>query len=194
MFDLKKKNEEASDPTSFMVESDAPAAFFNAASIKQFKYYLASIEHNRHYHFSTGGQWSMHELMTYLLSITGPADIWKSTWAISEDPVRAIMDLQARKIVRSIKCIFDHKVKEQKSKAYLLAQSNFDHVTLTHCHAKVTVIRNERWSISVSGSANDTRNPRIERGVICTVPEIAEEDIRWMEAVMNGEKIFKVRG
>jgi hypothetical protein len=193
LFDITEKRQEEKTDTSFFRETNAASEYFNAASIKQFKIYLSKLEHNRNYHFSTGGQWSMHELMIYLLSITGPADIWKSTWAISEEPVRVIIELLDKKIIRSVKCIFDYKVKEQKSKAFLLAQSNFNSVTLAHCHAKVMVIKNENWSVSVSGSANDTRNPRIERGVICTVPEIAEEDIRWIEAVIKGEKIFKVR-
>lgn len=174
-------------------DTAAPAEFFNAASLKQFKLRLDPLKANHHYHFPTGGQWSIHELMTYLLSVIGPADIWKSTWAISEDVVQSIMYLQEKKVIRSMRCIFDYKVVEQKSKAFHLAKSNFTQVTLAHCHAKVMVLKNDKWTISVFGSANDTRNPRIERECICTVPEIAEQDITWMEAVMNGVKIFKVR-
>lgn len=175
------------------IESAAPGELFNAASLKQFKNRLAKLKQEHHYHFPFGGQWCIHELVTYLLSITGPADIWKSTWAISEPVVRDIMYLQEKKVIRSIRCIFDYKTVEQKSKAYHLAQTNFTQVTLTHSHAKVTVLKNEKWCITVFGSANDNRNPRVERGCICTVKAVAEDDIRWMEALMRKEKIFSVR-
>jgi len=174
-------------------EAAGDVEFMNAGSLKLFKQKLSGIEQNKHYHFSTGGQWSMHELISYLLTITGSADIYKSTWAISEDPVRAFMDLKNKKVIRSIHCIFDYKTKEQKSPAYLLAKENFDTITLAHCHAKATVLINEQWGISVSGSANDTRNPRIERGVICTHRDVAEFDIAWMKEVMHGNNPFKVR-
>ena len=191
LFDLQPGPKQS--PTQFALETNAPAEYFNAASIRLFKHWLGAIKHNHHYHFSTGGQWSMHELMIYLLGITGPAYIWKSTWAISEEPVRAIIDLKKKGVILRIKCIFDYKVKEQKSRAFHLAQENFDQVTLAKCHAKVMVIQNDQWAITVAGSANDTRNPRIERGVICSVAAVAQADIGWMEAVMNGEKPFKVR-
>jgi hypothetical protein len=176
------------------LNSDAPGVFINAASLKYFKSQLADIEPNKHYHFNTGGQWSMHELLEYLLNITGPADIFISTWAISEDPVRALMEMKNVGYIRNIKCIFDYKIKEQKSKAFLLAEQNFDKVKLDKCHAKVTVITNASWGITIPGSANYTRNPRIERGIVCTDPEAAEFDLTWMNAILNGEPFFKVRG
>jgi hypothetical protein len=189
LFDLAAKENTKEE----VIESNTPSDFINAASLKYFKSILKNVKSNRHYHFVTGGQWNMYELMAYVLTITGSADLWKCTWAISEDPVRAIIDLKKRNVIRSIKCILDYKVPDQKSKAYLLAKSNFDFIALSRCHAKVTVIKNKKWSVSIFGSANDTRNPRIERCCVCTVPEVAEEDIRWMEAVMNNENIFKVR-
>lgn len=192
LFKVTNPDFETATDESF-AKTAAGGSLFNAASIKQFKKKLEKLEQNYHYHFPTGGQWSMHELITYLLSISGPADIWKCTWAISEDVVRAFMDLQEKKVILSMNCIFDYKVTDQKSKAFHLAETNFTSVTLAHCHAKVTVIKNDKWAISVFGSANDTRNPRIERCCICTVKEIAEDDIAWMQALMRKEKIFSVR-
>ena len=170
------------------------SAFIDAASLKYFKSQLTNLEHNRHYHFNTGGQWSMHELLQYLLLTTGPADLFFSTWALSEDPVRAMLLMKERGYLRTISCILDYKIKDQKSKAFALAEQNFTRVKLTKCHAKVTVINNNTWGITIPGSANYTRNPRIERGVICTDHQAAEFDIRWISAVLNDEPFFKVRG
>lgn len=193
--DIETKNAPGDDdsPGEF-IETFAGSEYMNAASLKFFKQRLATIEQNRHYHYSTGGQWNMHELLTYLLSITGPADVYITTWAITEEPVRSLMFLKETGVIRSVKCVFDHKVKEQKSKAFLLAESNFDIVHLAKCHAKVSLIVNDDWGVSISGSANYTRNPRVERGVICTQWQVAEFDRQWIEDLISGKQPFKVRG
>jgi hypothetical protein len=193
LFDLTRPEAKGNEANSaFLKESRARASFINGASLKLFKEVLKTIEKNRHYHYSTGGQWSLHELVAYLVQLTGPCKVWKCTWAISEDSVRSLLELRERGMITDIKCLYSYKITENKSKAYFLAKENFD-VVLTHCHAKVTVLKNEEWSISICGSQNDTRNPRIERGVICTDRAIAEADITWMEAVRAGKKPFKVR-
>lgn len=183
---LKPESEDFIKSTGLMQD-------YIAGSLKQFKKSLEHLEHNTYYHYSTGGQWSTHELLQYLFTITGPADLYISTWAMTEEPVRALIDLKNKKLIRSIHCLFDYKIKEQKSKAFLLAESNFDSITLAKCHAKVSVIRNETWGLTVFGSANHTRNPRIERGCICTDPKAADFDINWIKQCMAHEPIFRVR-
>jgi hypothetical protein len=44
--------------------------------------------------------------------------------------------------------------------------------------------------VTVSGSANFTRNPRIEKYVICTHREQAIQEHAWIDAVMAGSKPF----
>lgn len=194
LIDLNRKEKNTTLPAeAFSIASNAAAAFFNAGSLKQFKQSLFNLEQNKHYHFATGGQWSMHELIIFLLKFTGPAHIYKCTWAIAEDPVRALINMQEKKQILSIHAILDYKVKDQKSQAYHLARENFTSVTLAKCHAKVTVIKNDEWCISVFGSQNDTRNPRPERGCVCTVKEIAEADIVWLQALMENKNPFKVK-
>lgn len=193
LFDLNQKQHQPDQDGGVVNASDSLGSVFNGASIKYFKSKLDPLHQNMHYHFWTGGQWSMHTLAAYVLSITGPADVWLSTWAMTEEPVRAYIDLMKHGYVKSLKCIFDYKIKEQKSKAFLLAETNFTSVKLAHCHAKVMVISNDTWGISIPSSANQTRNPRIEYGIVCTDSKIADENIKYMEAIISGEKIFSVR-
>jgi len=164
----------------------------NASSIKFFKKYLLTLEQNKHYHFWSGGQWNMQDLLGGLLLITGPARVYITTYAISEAAVISMLNMINQGSITELHCLFDFKVKEQKGKSYLLAKNNFP-VTLSRIHAKVTVIRNENWMISVTGSANWTRNPRAERQVICTVKEIVEGDIKIIEELIEDKQPFKVR-
>ena len=164
----------------------------NASSIKFFKSYLGAIEKNKHYHFWSGGQWNMQDLLVYVLGITGPANVYLTTYAISEDAVISLINLRDKKAIRDLQCIFDYKCKEQKGKSYLLARNNFS-VTLSRIHAKVSIIENADWKITITGSANWTRNPRAERQVLCTVPQIVEGDLKIVKQIINGEMPFKVR-
>lgn len=166
--------------------------FVNAASIKFFKEYLGPMEQEKHYHFWTGGQWNMHDLLGYLVSITGCADIFFTTWAISEDAVRYLIYLKEQGLINNIKTVFDYKCKEQKTQAYLLAKNNFETV-LAKIHAKVLVIKNDEWAITVMGSANWTRNPRAERQLLCTCRSVADNDIEIIESLLKGEHPFKIR-
>lgn len=172
--------------------SEGQAEIVNAASLKWFRDYLGELAPGRHYHFWNGGQWSMQDLLQHLLQLTGKADVWLTTWSISEDAVRALLDMRSRDMIGDLQAVFDYKAKEMKTKSFLMARENFK-VTLARIHAKVTVLRNEQWLITITGSANWTHNPRAERQLICTVPEIVQEDIRIIELIAAGEQPFKVR-
>lgn len=182
--------QEESIARAFM--SDGPAASVNAASLKWFKGYLSDLSPGKHYHFWNGGQWNMQDLLQHVLNITGKADVWITTWSISEDAVRVLLDMRSREQIGELKAVFDYKSKEMKTKAFLMARENFN-VTLARIHAKVTAIRNSKWCITITGSANWTRNPRAERQLLCTVPEVGESDIKIIESLAAGENPFKVR-
>lgn len=166
--------------------------FSNAASLKLFKGTLADWNKGKTYHFVTGGQWSLHELVGFVLTKTGPANVWLSTWAITENPARAFLSWKESGLISNLYGIFDYKIKEQKSATFNLCENFFTKIHLTKCHAKVVVIRNNEWGVSISTSANLTRNPRIERGIICVSETVADSDINWMNAIMSNEKYFKV--
>lgn len=190
LFDLK--DIQAAEQIKPVKGIDTAAEMINGASIKTLKKLLAGIEPGKHYHFWTGGQWNMHDLLVFMLSVTGPARVYFTTWSISEDAVRVLLKLKEASLITALTCVLDYKAKEQKTNAFLLAKTNFD-VALTPIHAKVTVLVNDTWKVCITGSANWTRNPRAERQLICTVPEIVEEDIKIIEALAKGERPFKVR-
>lgn len=118
--------------------------------------------------FFSEGRWSMHDLMLYLLEITGPAKVFLSTFSISEAAIRALLMATEKGMITEIHCLFDHTIKKHKLNLLFFAWNVAGDVTLTANHSKIILIQNDQWKVSVIGSANMTPNPRKEAGVIFT--------------------------
>lgn len=131
------------------------------------------------YHLVSLGRWSMHHMLFHILKITGPADVYATTWSISEDVVRHLVEGLTQGLIKSMNFIFDYRVRKYKPAAYFLAKQHFTS-RVTSCHAKVTIIKNDSFDISIIGSANYTRNDRIEVGVIFTDKQTSEFHKNWI--------------
>lgn len=142
---------------------------------------LGPIEMGSSYHIVSNAEWSLHDVLALLLEKTGPADVWITTWAISENPVREILQLLDAGLIRALNCLFDSRIKSQCPDAYQLIKGNFKRIGLTDIHAKQLVIINDSWAISVSSSANMTNKRRIEKYVICCDRAAADFDREWIE-------------
>ena len=148
---------------------------------------IGNIQKNETIHYATAGNWNAHELLEHLLKITGPAKVYLTTWAMSENPVRAILNLIDQGLITELNCVFDLKVQDRAPKVFQLIQGITSRVRLVHCHAKVFVIENESWAISNNGSANWTRNPRMEAGVISADPNVAQFHKAWIMRLIENE-------
>ena len=126
-------------------------------------------------------QWSMHELILHLLDFIGPAEVWLASWAISETPMRELLRLRREGAITNLVGLFDSRIKSQCPAAAQLIHRNLDRLGLTDIHAKVTVICNSKWKISVTGTANLTNKRRIEKYVIDCRPDVAQFDMDWIE-------------
>jgi len=118
--------------------------------------------------FWTEGRWSMHDLLAYLLGESGPAQVMISTWAIGELAARKLHQLRTTGAITKLSLILDYRINERSPKALQLLKSTADQLSITKCHAKVTVIQSDSLCISIVTSANYTRNPRLEAGTIFT--------------------------
>lgn len=142
---------------------------------------VGDIQMGQSIHYTSAGEWSMHNLLAHILKQTGPAHVWIATWSVSENSVRRILDMLKADKMLSLSCVFDWRVKLRRPEAYELTRFNISDIRLTTCHAKVTAILNDDWQVAVVGSANYTNNPRIEAGVIACDTTAAEFHKNWME-------------
>ncbi|MDP1621686.1 MAG: hypothetical protein Q8M08_05025 [Bacteroidales bacterium] len=131
-------------------------------------------------HYASLGDWSTHDLLFFLLEQTGPARVYFTTWAISEYAIRQLYQFIEHGLILELKGIFDYRNGIRKPAELQFLQKITTEIKAAKCHAKVTVIENDNWGISVVGSANYTRNPRIEAGVLCCDKTVAAFHRDWI--------------
>ncbi len=146
----------------------ARAILASAESREAMEAMIGELDHDQVIKFYTRGAWSMHQLLEYVLLQTGPANVTFSTWTISEDPARKMFELKQAGIIKSLRALIDFRIRQRHPQPYQLLESICDQIKLGKCHAKITIIENETWSVSIVGSANYSRNHRLEAGTIFT--------------------------
>ncbi|MFZ4413887.1 MAG: hypothetical protein ACOYOV_12455 [Bacteroidales bacterium] len=168
-----KKNEIAV-PAKVIVRSTA-IPFFKGNPHEILSKHLGKIENDKFYQFYSYGRFSMLDVMVFLLKQIGPAHILCGTWSISQESIDQIVRLKNRGEILSLAFVLDPRVKVTKAKPLQMLKANFDFV-FSPWHAKVTVMQNENWNISIVSSQNMTQNPKIERGCIFTDKDTYEFD------------------
>ena len=121
--------------------------------------HIGRIEQGAVINFWTFGRYAMHDLISHICRQIGPCNVTACTWAITEKAVTQI--LNRRKVRNPV--------------PLQMCRANFP-VTIAPVHAKVAVIWNDQWRISVSGSLNFTTNPQPERGVIQAIDHVFLSD------------------
>jgi hypothetical protein len=141
--------------------------------------------------YVTGARWSAHNLLHYLLQITGPSSVYISTYTISEDAVRLLSLMMESGVIKEVHALIDKRFDNRNARALQFAKEKFSSLKLRDCHAKVTVLMNTDWQISMVGSANYSNNPRIERGTLFCSAECATFDRDWIMAEINNNNPFE---
>jgi hypothetical protein len=164
--------------------------FIICKSIDKLNALIDEIKENVTIHYISRGDWSMHDLLLKILSKLGSSDIYFSTYAIREHSVRQIINAQDLGLIKRCFLLLDSRAKTRTPEVYQLAENILTKIGLTEIHAKVCVVKSESKSISVSGSANFTKNARIEQGVITMSNSVADFHIDWITKTMANEFVF----
>ena len=132
-------------------------------------------------HWVSKGQWSAIDLLIKALSYTGPAEVWLSSYAMSERPAKVLADFVVSKTITDLYCLVDSRIDVRSATALTLVQNCAKACKLLDTHAKATVIHNETHCITIVGSANYTSNRRYEAGIISRLPAIKDFHLSWMK-------------
>lgn len=179
------------EKSDFLHEALEANDFVICKSPDKLKLLLDTLSQEKQLHFISDGDWSMHDLVTELLNKFSPADIFITTYAIREFAVRQLLMALEKKLLLSVTMILDARAKTRTPEVYQLASHNFSRIRLTEIHAKVTVIRSAKGSVTIVGSANYTSNPRIEAGVITLDEAAANFHINWIDKTCDHAQIFE---
>jgi hypothetical protein len=142
-------------------------------------------------YFVTKGAWSTHDLLYYLLQHTGPASVYLSTYAISNDAATLLIDLLNTGQIKELHGVLDKRIETRNAKVRQFVGMNFSSIgDKEACHAKVTVIMNGEHAITLMGSSNYSNNKRIEAGIIIYSQRMAEFNRDWIINVINDKRPF----
>jgi hypothetical protein len=145
---------------------------FDFKHFKIIKNEIGDIKPNQYYHFFTQARWSSHELLLYLLSCSGKSDVVITSFSISDEIIRTLINATENDYINDLQLILNTSVKRNKTSLLLFANKALSYIALANNHMKLTLIENDKFKIVVNQSANLTINPAFESGMICTVPEV----------------------
>ena len=134
----------------------------------------------RQIHFYSFGNFSIMNLIFYYLEQIGSAEILMSTYSISHNALMSCVSKREKGIIKNIRFIVDNRVRSLSPKPFDIMAKNFDY-RCTAIHAKVALIWNENYNITIVTSQNATNNPKTERGIISFDKEIFDFDKNIME-------------
>lgn len=141
---------------------------------------IRDLDQQSNIFFLTDGAWSNIDLIGYILDFTGPANLYFTTWSIAADTITKLGSWKENGQVLSMHAILDQGIRNRKPEILQQAIGTFTNLKLIKIHAKVTVIQNEQYSVVLMGSANFTKNPRKEIGMIIKSKQLADANINWI--------------
>lgn len=143
---------------------------------------IDKIERGKAIHFYSHGNFNLVRLLVHLIKHIGPTHVMMTSYSFSQRSIEQINRLMEQKQIRSFRVLIDNRVRVMSPKPFQMLKESFDY-RCSSIHAKVALLWNQDWKVTVVTSQNATDNPKLERGIIFTDPEIFDFDLQ----VLNDE-------
>ena len=131
-------------------------------------------------HYYSWGNFNLVRLIIYLIRQTGPVHCLMTSYSFSQTSIEQLQNRIEKKDLLSFRVIIDNRVKTMSPKPFQMLMQSFDY-RCTSVHAKVALLWNDKWKLSIVTSQNATDNPKLERGTIFTDPSVFEFDFKVLE-------------
>ena len=113
------------------------------------------------------------DILEWILEQVGTAEIWQTSFSISEEFLRRLFFITKDKRVSRINLVLDHKATNKTLKLWAFITQVIERTYLADNHSKILLVRSEKGdTVSVITSQNLTRGNRHESAFISTSPEI----------------------
>lgn len=126
-------------------------------------------------HGFTKGQFSLIDLIEAVLEITGPAFMFISTWtAANNDITRALEFLDRQKVISSrwlVDLTFQKRAPQLAQRIRRTAGA--DAIRVGKVHAKLVILKNDKFDVVINTSMNLNYNPRFENFILRHDPDLA---------------------
>ena len=135
-------------------------------------------------HYYSYGNFNLVRLMMYIMKQTGPVHAFMTSYSFSQKSIDQIQNRINIKEFLSFKVIIDNRVKSLSPKPFQQIIESFDY-RCSSIHAKVALLWNDKWNISIVTSQNATDNPKLERGTIFTDKTVFNFDLNALNNEYN---------
>lgn len=113
------------------------------------------------------------DILEWILSQVGIAEVWQTSFSISEEFLRRLFFITKDKKVSRINLVLDHKATNKTLKLWAFITQVITTTYLADNHSMVLLMRSERGEVvSIITSQNLTRGNRSESAVVTTDPDI----------------------
>lgn len=141
---------------------------------------IGQLENGKEHHYYSWGNFNLVRLISYLIKQTGPAHVFMTSYSFSQRSIEQLQNKISKGDILSFRVILDNRVRVMSPKPFQMIASSFDYRCIS-VHAKVALLWNEAWKISIVTSQNATDNPKLERGTIFTDEQVFNFDLKILE-------------
>ena len=113
------------------------------------------------------------DVLDWILSQVGKAEVWQTSFSISEEFLRRLFFLERGGNVKRFNLVLDHKATNKTLKLWTFITQVIEHTYLADNHSKILLVKSDSGAtVSVVTSQNLTRGNRHESAFISTDPTI----------------------
>ena len=135
-------------------------------------------------HYYSYGNFNLVRLIVHLMKQTGPVNVFMTSYSFSQKSIEQLLNQQKKGNLLSFKVIVDNRVRSMSPKPFQMLTNVFDY-RCSAIHAKVALLWNDEWKLSIVTSQNATDNPKLERGTIFTDPDVFKFDLKALTNEFN---------
>ena len=136
---------------------------------------IAGLDHDVEIYGFTKGQFSLLDLLTECLNVTGPATLTLSTWTAARHEIQSMDRLVQDGRLLSMRWLIDFTFSRRDPEAANQIRQTFglESVRVAQNHSKFALFENDAWTLVLRTSMNLNMNPRFEDFLIADDPELA---------------------
>jgi len=151
---------------------------------------IAGLDRDTEIFGFTKGQFSLLDLITACLSVTGPAHFSISTWTAAPHEIQTLAAMLQRGDLTGTRWLIDFSMARRDPAATGQLREAFgrDAVRVAQNHAKFAIFQNETWKLVLRSSMNLNMNPRFEDFQLAHDPELAAFMNAILDEIWNRQK------
>jgi hypothetical protein len=124
------------------------------------------------------------DILEWILQQVGRAEVWQSSFSISEEFLRRLHTIRERGELRKLHLLLDRKATNKTVKLWHFIAQCSDHTYLADNHSKILLVQAESGArVAVVTSQNLTRGNRAESAFLTTDPAIFQTLLQQLQAL-----------